>query len=154
MCALRRRGLDTGHTGGPNLGQKLADKYSIQDQALPGRFITQKQSWVKYFKPAPPPHARSGGDRAVMRGSHAGAVMQVQCLSTFSRGAIWSPRHRFPDSPRRSSTAAPQLPCPRCSPQPGSLAGRPSFPCPQLWGPYHPNTRPVVTMKQVKTTAM
>lgn len=135
VCALRRRGLDTGHTGGPNLGQKLADKYSIQDQALPGRFITQKQSWVKYFNPAPPPHARSGGDRAVMRGSHAGAVMQVQCLSTFSRGAIWSPRHRFPDSPRRSSTAAPQLPCPQLLAATRLPGWPPLLPLPSALGP-------------------
>lgn len=60
-------------------------------------------------------------------------------------------------SPTAPGAPAPQPPsfhAPSCSPRPGSLAGRPSFPCPQLWGPYHPNTRPVVTMKQVKTTAM
>lgn len=74
VCAPHRWGLDTGHTVGPNLGQKLADKYSAQDRAPTGRFISQKQSWVKYFNPAPPPYARSGGDRAVMRGSNAGAV--------------------------------------------------------------------------------
>lgn len=73
VCALHCRGLDNGHTVGPNLGQKLADKCSIQDQAPTGRFITQKQSWVEYFNPAPPPHARSGGDRAVLRGCNAGA---------------------------------------------------------------------------------
>lgn len=69
VCALRRRGLDTGHTGGPNLGQKLADKYSIPAPALSGRFITQKQSWVKCCIPNHPVRPQRQGP-----GGNAGAV--------------------------------------------------------------------------------
>lgn len=108
--ALHRRGPDTGHIVGPNLGQKLADKYSIQDQALAGGFIAQKQSWVKSFNPAPPPEARSGGDRAVKRGSNAGAGS-----TSLSLRSHLEPGAPAPHQPQALQRRSPPAPMPRAA---------------------------------------